>query len=246
MEKIRLFFASIQMMAINDYDISPYEQKLEEFEREEEVEKNGQIPKYITMNGLANYIDEINYYEYGFEIKNSNKESKLSYMLTNYRTGKIKYVCFYESDEGDISTTDIQYITDRCIEIWNGINEESNDGGFFGPNSNYECLIVVNSKIGSYPRERIANIKQFSIIDEKVILVKPFNTPFQSEIKVMTNSEYNKNFGNIPKANMPSIGSSDVFMKYREISNAPVKIYRNTINSIQLQTDEIHYKLVNK
>lgn len=241
---VRLFFATIQMLAINEYDISAYESLLSEFESEEEYEKRGEDTRFISFEELSEYINDINFYNYGASLK-FPKGRGISFLITNNKTKKIKYICYYENGKKDISAEDVQIITDNCMNLWKEINKKDEGIDFFGINSNYECLIISDSKVGSYSKERIRGIKHFRVIEEEIVLIKPFNHVFQSTIEKMPVSEFNEKYGDIPKSNLPSITSSDSYMSYREISKVPTKIHRETINEIELIKNTVYVKIVN-
>lgn len=241
-KQVRLFFATIKMLAFQDYDISPYEELLDNFELQKQIEENGEIPEYTSYEDLVNYVTNVNKYNFRVEKSKHNDEDKMSFLLANYKTGKILYVCFYNKINDDLSTDHASIIIERCMEIWNQAEGNALDGGFTGPNSNYECLIVVKTKIGPYPRERVANIKQVKIINEKIILLEPFDTVFQSEMRVMPRQKYQEYFRNIPKSSIPSIKSTDQFTQYLGIKSEAVEIFRTNINEVDTVEKSIHYK----
>jgi len=241
---VRLFFSTVQMLAINEYDISPYEELLREFEVEEEFQKRGKETQFIRFEDLSQYIDDVNVYNYGCSV-NFPKGRFMSFFATNNKTKKIKYICYYDNEGKDISADDVQAITDNCMSVSKSNNENDQGVEFFGTGSNYESLIITSSKIGSYSKERMRGIKNIKLIQEEVVFIRPFNHIFQSTIEKMPIAKYEKDYGKIPRANMPSISSSDSYMTYREISKVPTEIHRERINEIELITNTIHVKIVN-
>lgn len=244
--QVRLFFATIKMLAFQDFDICPYEDLLNEYEDQRERSEDGEDPEFISYEELTDYIAEINLFNYGIEKSDIEDEDKTSFLLTNYRTGKILYVCFYNKIYEDISTDHANKIIIRCMDIWKQSEGEALDGGFFGPNSNYECMIVIKSKIGAYSRERITNIRNFKVVDEKMIMMEPFDSVFQSEMKAMPKAKFQKMFGNIPRSNMPSVKSTDQYAQYLGIKDGPVEIHRLSINEVDMIERSIHYKNINR
>lgn len=244
---VSLFFSSLKMMALREYDIGPYSELLREYDENNAKEENGMEANFISYEELETIVCDINLYEYGVPEPSNPKELKISYFVSNRISEKITYVCFYNSGEMDILTDDIVVITKRCNQIWESNNENSNDGGFFGPNSNYSFLILVKNKIGSYPKERISRIKQTETMEERMVFVEPFNNPLQSEIRKMSNQKYAKLFSGIPKSNMPSIGASDPYMRYLSIKkDSHTEIFRDSINESDPQGKYIHYKNITK
>ena len=240
-----LFFGSVKMMAFQSYDISPYSEILRAYDDERDKEKNGEKPNYISYTELCLYIQSVNLRNYGVSRAEKTHEKRISYLLTNHQTGKIKFICFFNTESGDLLSEEITMITNRAQEISKIVNDEDeSDAGFSGINSCLEVLVVTRNKISPYPKERVAHIDQIKIIDERLILSEPYNNMLQSSVYVMSKNEY-AIFKNIPKSNLPSISSSDAFMTYLGIDKKPTKLYRGMIASSDPLRITIHYKNVN-
>lgn len=230
-------------MALRGFNIAPYEEKLRIFELEQDKERDGETPTYIKFKQLSEYIKRVNSGTYGIPYDKRQPEKKTSYLLSNYVTGKIAFICFFSTNSGDLLTGEMNEIVARSQVISSYVNDhDESTPGLSSIDSVLEVIIITKNKISPYPRDRVASISQITILKEITVMSEPHNNVFQSEHKVANSSE-RKEFENIPKSKMPSISSSDEYMQYLGIANKLTKIHRFREDSDFMDV-KIHTKYV--
>ncbi len=239
-EYVSLFFKSLKMMCLRGFDIGPYEEKLSDYERELDREREGLESNQISYRNLYEYVESINLGTYGLEKEKKREEKRTSYLLTNYITGRIVYVCFYNCESGDIAINEATGIVDRIQRVSACINGHSESvHGLSLPDSIMDVILITSNKISSYPKERIANIKEITVISKDVVMAEPFNNVFQSEFKIASEST-RKELENISASKMPS-SFNDSFTKYMGLKGL-VEIYRD--EGQEFASNKLHYKIV--
>lgn len=230
-KKILMFFRSLKMVILQGCDIGPYEELLKEFEEQVKIENSGLEPNFIEYKDLYRYIEKINLETYGVEKgerannRHSISENRLSYLVTNYVTGEIYFVCFFDSFERDILTDDMIPITNRIQSVSDSINNYKEDSnGLSFQDSIMKVILITENKINSFPKERLTSIKQITVMSETAIMCEPYNNIFQSQFKEPSKATSDE-FINIPRSKLPS-SSNDPIAAYLRM-NSFVEVIRN-------------------
>lgn len=257
---LNLFVASLEMMEIKGYEIDQFSYIVDVYDIFVEHRRlNKPLPpgyNNFTVEGLIVEIQKVNYQQFQIEPDQHELNSKesCSYVVQNYTTGMRTLVCFLASKKQKLNSDEFSNASSKVTnlkKILNGNRDVKEKFTFFNG------LFIIKAKLGPNPNQKNKVMNNIEFIHEDIVLSRPYNNIFQSQIVVLNKSEENELFSNgqyeknpvapssITENLIPSIKlNTDVFLQYLNVKEGSVLEVNREEFEEQALTNSIYYRLV--
>jgi hypothetical protein len=244
---VHTFMATLLMMGYRNYSIEPYRELMDAYDSVRDQQKMGEtvsddLMAVLTAPMVLSVIRGINGGNYGFVGKGGQSRPNFVFIVTNYTTGENCLVVIDET--GNFGADDLAAVLSEMEELSQLL---TNDKDYCRPQSGIRGTIVLRDRICPIPRSRIEHITNMEVIEQKVVLARPFDNIMQSQHTFLSSEETRSLFEETrtPQRYWPTMTQqTDSFYKYARQGNCIDKTTRTKITPEEMLDRYLYYRYV--